>query len=187
MGKATLKDSNFQPLSIWNLCFLLHQCRKCTYCSKYTELFWYFRIVHCNIPLTNINQISPSVSTPRAIHTLVGNRTLITFSYNSTKLLVVGRSHLLSHQRFSDAPLSSMANFVFYTGRFRRTHHQYTIYSLVAKFARVSSHSRARTCDPLVNSQMLYQLSYVGIKLYLFASIGVEPHLHITMMFYLLN
>ena len=119
--------STFLPYG--RLCFLLHQCRKCTYCSKYTELFWLFRIIYCNISLTNINQTSPSISTPHADLTRSGgNRTLIIFSYNSTKLLVVGRPHLLLHQRFSDAPLSSMANFVFYTGRFRHTYHQNTHY-----------------------------------------------------------
>lgn len=86
--------STFLPYG--RLCFLLHQCRKCTYCSKYTELFWLFRIIYCNISLTNINQTSPSISTPHADLTRSGgNRTLIIFSYNSTKLLVVGRPHLL--------------------------------------------------------------------------------------------
>ena len=125
LGKAASKDSNFQPsFHTDGYASFYTNAAKCIHCSEYIELFWFFRIVYCNIPLTNINQTSPSVGTPRAI--TVRNRTPTTFSYNSTKLLVVGRPHLLSHQRFSDAPLSSMANFVFYTGRFRRTYHQYT-------------------------------------------------------------
>lgn len=154
-GEAASKDSNFQP-SFHTVMLPLHQCRKCTYCSKYIELFWLFRIIYCNIPLTNINQTSPSVGTPCA------SSQQATFSYNSTKLLVVGRPHTYFRTRGLVMTLYHQWLTLFLHRKVPP--HPPSIYSLTAKFARVSSHSRARTCDFLINSQTLYQLSYVGIK-----------------------
>jgi hypothetical protein len=38
----------------------------------------------------------------------------------------------------------------------------------------IGSGSRTRTCDKLINSQLLYQLSYAG-SAYLEARTGIEP------------
>lgn len=70
-AKRHRKTRTFNLPSIRTVMLPLHQCRKCTYCSKYIELFWLFRIIYCNIPLTNINQTSPSAGTPCAILSLI--------------------------------------------------------------------------------------------------------------------
>ena len=42
----------------------------------------------------------------------------------------------------------------------------------MGSWGRFNSGDRTRTCDPLVNSQLLYQLSYAGLVPWLPASTG---------------